>query len=89
MALGAAPGRMVAMVMRESIKLVAAGLVVGIPCAYGIAKLLESSLYELAPADPVTMTASILTLLAASLVAAFLPALRAARTAPSAALRED
>ena len=89
MALGAAPGRMLAMVMTDSIKLVVAGLVVGIPCAYGIAKLLESSLYELAPADPVTMTASILTLLAVSLVAAFLPALRAAKTAPSAALRED
>jgi predicted permease len=89
MALGAAPGRMVTMVMRDSIKLVAAGLLVGIPCAYGIAKLLESSLYELAPADPVTMTASVLTLLAVSLGAAFLPALRAARTAPSAALRED
>jgi predicted permease len=89
MALGAAPGRMVAMVMRDSLKLIVAGLVVGIPCAYGIAKLLESSLYELAPADPATMTASILTLLAISLVAAFLPALRAAKTAPSAALRED
>jgi predicted permease len=89
MALGAAPGRMVAMVMRDSIKLVAAGLLVGIPCAYGIAKLLESSLYELAPADPATMTASVLTLLAVSLGAAFLPALRAAKTAPSAALRED
>jgi predicted permease len=89
MALGAAPGRMVAMVMRDSLKLIVAGLVLGVPCAYGIAKLLESSLYELAPADPVTMTASILTLLAISLVAAFLPALRAAKTAPSAALRED
>jgi predicted permease len=89
MALGAAPGRMLAMVMRDSIKLIVAGLLVGIPCAYGIAKLLESSLYELAPADPATMTASVLTLLAVSLGAAFLPALRAAKTAPSAALRED
>jgi hypothetical protein len=89
MALGAAPGRMVTMVMRDSIKLVTAGLLVGIPCAYGIAKLLESSLYELAPADPATMTASVLTLLAVSLGAAFLPALRAAKTAPRAALRED
>jgi predicted permease len=89
MALGAAPGRMVAMIMRDSIKLVVAGLVVGIPCAYGIAKLLESSLYGLAPADPVTMTASVLTLLAVSLVAAFLPAVRAAKTAPTAALKGD
>ena len=89
MALGAAPDRMVAMVMRDSIKLILVGLVIGIPCAYGVAKLLESSLYDLAPADPVTLTASILTLLVVSLVAAFLPALRAARTAPSAALRED
>ncbi len=89
MALGAAPGRMLTMVMRDSMKVIVAGLVVGIPGAYGIAKLLESSLFELAPADPVTMTASILTLLTVSLIAAFLPALRAAKTAPSAALRDD
>ena len=89
MALGAAPGQMVGMVMRDSLKLIVVGLVVGVPCAYGIAKVLESSLYELAPADPVTMTASILILLVVSLAAAFLPALRAAKTAPITALRED
>jgi len=89
MALGAAPRRMVAMVMRDSLKLLVAGSVVGIPAAYGIAKAVESSLYALAPADPSTMLASIATLLAISLVAAFLPALRAAKTAPSAALRDD
>jgi predicted permease len=89
MALGAAPGQMVGMVMRDSLKLIVVGLVVGVPCAYGIAKVLESSLYGLAPADPVTMTASILILLVVSLAAAFLPALRAAKTAPITALRED
>lgn len=89
MALGAAPGRMVGMVMKDSLKLIAAGLLVGIPCALGIAKLLESSLYDLAPADPATLAGSLLILIAISLAAAFVPARRAARTAPSAALRED
>jgi hypothetical protein len=89
MALGAAPGRMVAMVMKDSLKLIVTGLVVGIPLALGIGKLLESSLYELAPADPATMAVSIVSLLAISLAAAFLPALRAAKTAPNAALRDD
>ena len=88
-ALGAAPGRVVAMVMRDSAKLIVAGLVIGLPCAYGIAKLLESSLYELAPTDPVTMTASTLTLLAVSLAAALFLALRAAKTPTTAALRAD
>ena len=89
MALGAAPGQMMIMIMKDSLKLIAAGLLIGLPCAYGIARLLESSLYELAPADPVTMSASIVVLLAISVAAALLPARRAALTAPSAALRDD
>jgi ABC-type antimicrobial peptide transport system permease subunit len=77
------------MVMKDSLTLIGAGVIAGVPLAYGVAKLLESSLYELAPADPATMAASVLTLLAVSVIAAIVPALRAAHTAPSAALRED
>jgi predicted permease len=89
MALGAAPRRMIAMIMKDSLKLILAGFVVGIPLALGIAKLLESSLYELAPADPTTIAVSMAIMLGISLAAAFFPACRAAGTAPSAALRED
>lgn len=89
MALGAAPTRMVAMVMNDSLKLIAVGFVIGIPCAFGVMKLLESSLYELTPADPITLTASVVILIAISLISALLPAYRAARTAPNAALKEE
>lgn len=89
MALGAGPDRVVRMVMRASMRMVVPGLVIGIPLAYAIAKLLESSLYELAPSDPATMAASVLVLLAISIVASLLPARRAANTAPMAALREE
>lgn len=89
MALGAAPGGMVRMVMQDSLKMVMTGLLVGLPCAYGIARLLASNLYEIAPLDPATMAASVLALLAISLAAAFIPARRAASTDPIAALREE
>jgi predicted permease len=89
MALGAAPARMTRMVMLDALKLIATGLAIGIPCVFVIAKLLASSLYELAPADPVTLTGSILALLAISLGAAFVPARRAAKMAPIAAMREE
>jgi predicted permease len=87
MALGAAPGQMVAMVVGDSLKLVIAGFALGIPCAYGVGKALESSLYELAPADPFTLAAATIVLIVIAIVAAFLPAMRAAKTAPSEALR--
>jgi predicted permease len=87
MALGAAPGQMVAMVVGDSFKLLIAGFGIGIPCAYGVGKALESSLYELAPADPFTLTAASIILIVIAIVAAFLPAMRAANTAPSEALR--
>jgi ABC-type antimicrobial peptide transport system permease subunit len=89
MALGAAPTRMVAMVMNDSLKLIAAGFVIGIPFAFGVMRLLESSLYELGPVDPTSLAASAAVLITISLISALLPAYRAARTAPNAALRED
>jgi len=89
MALGAAPTTMVAMVMKDSLKLIAGGFAIGVPCAFVVMKLLEASLYEPGSADPATLAASVMILIAISLVSALLPAYRAARTAPNAALREE
>lgn len=57
--------------------------------SHGLRRLLQSSLYELAPADPGTLAGSILMLLVVSLGAALLPARRAAKTSPSTALRAE
>jgi ABC-type antimicrobial peptide transport system permease subunit len=76
------------MVLGDSLWLVAAGIVVGLPGAYAVGRFLKSMLFGLEPADP--WTAGALAVLAAvAAVAAWLPARRAARIDPMAALREE
>jgi predicted permease len=89
LALGATAGDVVRMVLRDSIGMVAAGIVLGLPLAYGIAKLLGTMLFRLEPVDPWTTAASFGVLVGAALVAAWLPARRAARIDPIAALRAE
>jgi predicted permease len=88
-ALGAAPRDVVNMVLGDSLRLVAIGALIGLPCAYGIARLLERILYGLEPADPLTALAAVAILAAVAALAAWLPASRAARIDPMAALHED
>jgi predicted permease len=89
MALGAAPGAVAKMVLGDSARLVTAGVVVGLPCAYAVARLLSSTLFDLQPADPTTAAVALATLTAVAALAAGLPARRAARIDPIAALRSD
>jgi predicted permease len=89
MALGARPGSVLGMVLRESLVLVALGLAVGIPAALASGKLVSSQLYGLRATDPLTIAGAVLILTAVSLVASFLPARRAAQLDPLAALREE
>jgi ABC-type antimicrobial peptide transport system permease subunit len=88
-ALGAEPGRMVAMVLREAMILTAIGLVIGLPLAIGVGNALRAFLFDVPPRDPVTLAASCLVLTVVALVAAYVPARRASRIDPSAALRAD
>jgi hypothetical protein len=89
MALGAGRGRVVWMVVRESLALAAAGLAVGLPAALALTRFLESQLYQVQPADPATAAAVVLVLLAVAAAAALLPAARAAGIAPAQALRAE
>ena len=89
MALGAQPGSVLAMVLRESVIVVGLGLLVGIPAALACGRLVQSRLYGLAPDDPLTIAGAAALLLAVALVASFLPARRAALLDPLAALREE
>jgi len=88
-ALGAAAGDIIRMVVRDSIWMVGIGVVIGLPCAYAIGRVLETALFRVQPLDPRTAALSLGVLLAVALVAAWIPARRAARIDPVIALRTE
>ena len=75
------------MVVREGVGLVVMGLALGIAGALALTRLLASSLYEVSPTDPTTFAAVPAVLVAAALLACWLPARRATRIDPMVALR--
>jgi len=87
MALGAAPGQVVASVVRDALRLVALGLALGIPLSLAASRWIVTSLYELKPGDPVTYVSIVAVLAIASLAAAFVPSRRAAGVDPMVVLR--
>jgi predicted permease len=89
MALGAAAGDVVRMVIRDSLRLVAAGVAIGLPCAYAMGRMLRTALFRLEPLDPQSAAAAAMALLAVALLAAWIPARRASRIDPIAALRQE
>jgi ABC-type antimicrobial peptide transport system permease subunit len=89
MALGARGADLAAMVMRQSLRLVATGVAVGVVLALGATRLLGSLLFEVAPSDPLTLTAVSALLVAVALLASWLPARRASRVNPMVALRSE
>ncbi len=88
-ALGAQPGRVIAMVLRETIGLVIAGLALGAGLSYTASTLINSRLYGVASQDPLTMALATGLLLLVALSAAYLPARRASRVDPMTALRQE
>jgi len=89
MALGAAPARVLRMVLGEAGLLLASGLALGALGALAAARLLTSFLFGVTPTDPTTLALSALTLAAAAAAAAALPAWRASRLDPMVPLREE
>jgi predicted permease len=89
MALGASRMQMLAMVMRESLWALSAGLAVGIPLTYFIARSLKSMVYQMSPVDPLSFVLAIAALTIVSGCATFLPARRAASVEPMQALRSE
>jgi predicted lysophospholipase L1 biosynthesis ABC-type transport system permease subunit len=88
-ALGAAPGGVVGMILREAGWLIALGLAGGLVVAVSGTRWLESLLFGVTPTDARTMAVAAVSLAAVALTAAALPAWRAARFDPVAALRTD
>lgn len=89
MALGAQPGRMLRMVLREASWLSITGVIAGLAGALALGRMVGSLLYGLKAWDPMTLAGSAFLLLAVTLAAAWIPALRAARVNPVDALRHD
>jgi predicted permease len=89
MALGAARADVLQLVMRESMILVLAGVLLGLAGAIAAGRPIANLLFGLAPADPMTIAAAIVVMLLLSSVAAYLPARRASRVDPIVALRYE
>ncbi len=89
MALGARPGVVVGMIAREGARLVLAGAVVGTVGAVALARALESLLYQTPALEPGTYAAAVGLLSAVALLAAWLPARRAAAIDPKRALAAE
>jgi predicted permease len=88
-ALGARSGRVISMILRETVGLVGAGLALGGSLAYAASRLIDSRLYGVAPQDPLTLALATTLLLLVALSAAYWPAHRASRLEPMAALRQQ
>jgi putative ABC transport system permease protein len=89
LALGAAPERVLRMVVGDALKLVGVGLVAGLVGALALGKLLQGALYGVAPWDPVTFLLAPMAFLLTALGAALIPARRAARVSPMETLRDE
>ncbi len=88
-ALGAHRGKVLWLVLREGMILVALGVVLGIPIALGASQFLSSLLFGLSAWDPVTIAGATLVLLLVAIFAGYLPARRATRLDPVRALRYE
>ena len=89
MALGAQAYNVLALVLREGMKLVLIGVVIGIPASLGVARLLSSMLVGLTTSDALTMGVVTALLVGVSLLACYLPARRATRVDPLETLRYE
>ena len=89
LAMGAESREVLGMVLRESMLLIAIGIVIGIAASLAAGRLVASQLFGLQPTDPATMVGAMLVMLSVSAAAGYLPARRAARVDPMVALRYE
>lgn len=89
MALGAGRLEVLWMVLRESLAVVACGIMVGLPAAIALTRLIATMLFGVKTFDGVTLAATIAILAVAAIAAGLLPAMRATRIDPIRALRYE
>ncbi|MFZ0746521.1 MAG: ABC transporter permease [Terracidiphilus sp.] len=89
LALGAQPGQVRGMIVRESTWMAVAGIVAGVAASLVLTRLVKSMLYGIQPYDPFTLFAGVSLLLTVALAASWIPARRAASVQPMEALRHE
>jgi putative ABC transport system permease protein len=89
MALGARSSDVMSLVLVRSLKLVLAGVLVGLGCSLGATRFMSSILYGVKPTDPLAFIAGALLVVTISLLASYLPARRATKVEPMVALRYE
>jgi putative ABC transport system permease protein len=89
MALGASAAQIVSSVVREGVRLTAAGLLIGSALSLASGRALRSVLFGVTPTDPATYAGVVAVLASASLIACWIPAWRASRVDPMQALRQE
>jgi putative ABC transport system permease protein len=88
-ALGAARGDVLRLVLRQGMSLAVTGIVIGVGAAFGLTRLIESQLYGVRATDPATFAGVAAVLGLTALAANLVPALRATRVDPAVVLREE
>ena len=89
MALGAASGDVVWMVLKEVLVLIGIGIGIALPLAWGLTGLVKAQLYGIAPTDPLSMGLATLGIAVVAITAGYVPARRATMVDPMRALRWD
>jgi len=89
LALGASPGAVFGMVMKQGAMLGIAGAVIGLGLAYFSGRIVSSKVYAISSADPVILTTAAVLIVSITVLATLVPARRAARTNPANALQAD
>jgi predicted permease len=89
MALGAQPGSVARLILRETMALTLLGIVIGVPCAIAAARLVRHLLFEVTPYDPITLPLVSVVLVAVAALASYMPARRAMKVDPIVALRYE
>jgi putative ABC transport system permease protein len=89
MALGASPGNVMKLVLSQSLKLALLGTGIGLALTFTVVRLMTSMVYAIDPNDPATFLVVALSVAAISILAAYVPARRAAQIEPLTALREE
>jgi ABC-type antimicrobial peptide transport system permease subunit len=89
MALGASQGDVVWLVLRQSLGMILLGAAAGTGAALAATRVLQRFVEGMQPTEPVTFVSMLFVLVAAALLASFVPARRASRIDPTRALRQD
>lgn len=89
MALGAQPGNVLSLVMKQGVVLTVVGLVFGVGAALGLTRLMAKLLFGVQPTDPLTFLTVSAVLAAVALAASYIPAMRATKVDPMKALRYE